>query len=368
MSGITTSVGSIPQYIATATVPALTTIFTPPASFSCDNRYVAADTAGIAWSTYSRDGYSPPVDPIYYSCLPERLRGPHYSPGVCTEGQTVASMTKFEAGSRTMWQAQCCKRYGRESIHFETVLMKNSGLTISIQTIQSSPVPMCVSVILTPLPVRALYTTTYTNGKASSFYEQVINDKSTVSNMTTLTKGTAVADPLYVAWEASDLSLFPVAYATSLAQKIGVKFTPTAMPASGASRSGASSTGIPSGTNTPPDSSQAPEGLSSGAKIGIGVGAGVGAALLIALLAVIFMMRRSRKRSRATAAYPNESTPAMEGHHGGLAKNKWFHRGHPAEEEIELTSGPNELDSFPVQYQSSQPVELEGSQMPRRGY
>jgi hypothetical protein len=370
MSGITTTVGSLPQYIATATVPALTTIFTPPASFSCKNRYVAADAAGIAWSTYSRDGYSPPVDPIYYSCLPERLRGPHYSPGVCTEGQTIASMTKFEAGSRTMWQAQCCKRYDTQTVTpRDSTNKETSGLTLALRTIQSSPVPMCVSVISTPLPVRALYTTTYTNGKASSFYEQVINDKSTVSNITTMAKGTAVADPLYVAWEASDLSLFPVAYATSLAQKIGVKFTPTATPASGASRSGASSTGTPLGTGTPPNSNADSQGLSSGAKIGIGVGAGIGAALLAALLAVLFLMRRSRKRNRASTAYPNESTPAMEGHHGGLTKNKWFHRSQPAEEEIELTrGGPNELDSFPVQYQSSQPVELEGSQMPRRGY
>jgi len=108
MSGITTTVGSLPQYIATATVPALTTIFTPPAS--CSNRWLAAEQTGIAWSTYSRDGYQPPVDPIYYSCLPERLRGPHYSPGVCTDGQTIADITKYEAGTRTMWQAQCCKR------------------------------------------------------------------------------------------------------------------------------------------------------------------------------------------------------------------------------------------------------------------
>jgi hypothetical protein len=230
---------------------------------------------------------------------------------------------------------------------------------------------MCVSVISTPLPVRALYTTTYTNGKASSFYEQVINDKSTVSNMTTMTRGTAIADPLYVAWEASDLSLFPTAYATSLAQKIGVKFTPAATPASGASTRGASQTGsigTPSGTTTPSTTNPDSEGLSSGAKIGIGVGAGIGAILLVALLAVIILMRRSRKRNRATTAYPDESTPAMEGQYGGLAKNKWFRRSQPAEEEIQLTARPNELDSFPVQYQSSHPVELDGSQMPRRGY
>jgi hypothetical protein len=227
---------------------------------------------------------------------------------------------------------------------------------------------MCVSTISTPLAVRALYTTTYTNGKTSSFYEQIINDRSTVSNMTTMTKGTAIADPLYVAWEASDLSLFPVAYATSLAQKIGVKFTPTATPASAASSRVVTQTTGPLQTNTPPTSDADSGGLSSGAKIGIGVGAGVGAALLVALIAMIFVMRRLRKRNLAVAAYPNESTPAMESHQTSLAKNKWYQKRQPHEEEIELKSGPNELDSFPVQHQPEMPVELEGSHIPKRQY
>jgi hypothetical protein len=228
---------------------------------------------------------------------------------------------------------------------------------------------MCVIAISTPLAVHALYTTTYTNGNSASFYEQVINDQSTVSNMTTMTRGTAIADPLYVAWEASDLSLFPVAYATSLAQKIGVKFTPTATPASGASSGGASQTGS-NGSSSPTSTSPASDpdsGLSGGAKIGIGIGAGVGAALLISFIAMFFVTRRMRRRNHAVAAYPNESTPAMDGHGAGLAKNKWYQRT-PQNEEIELNSGPNELDSFPVQYVPGAPVELEGSQIPRGRY
>lgn len=241
----------------------------------------------------------------------------------------------------------------------------SSGLTISIQTIQNSPIPMCISAISTPLPVRALYTTTYTNAVSSSFYEQVINDQSTVSNMTTMTQGTAIADPLYVAWEAKDLSLFPVTYATSLAQKIGVAFTPTATPASGETTLGATQTGSASSasqTNSPPDS-----GLSSGAKIGIGVGAGVGAALLFALIAMFFIIRRLRRRNGAVTSYPDETTPAMDGHDGGVAKTKWYQRSRPTEE-MEMQTGPNELDSIPVNYVSSEPVELEGSQMQRGRY
>ncbi|KAF1917198.1 hypothetical protein BDU57DRAFT_448762 [Ampelomyces quisqualis] len=215
---------------------------------------------------------------------------------------------------------------------------------------------MCVSAISTPLPVRALYTTTYTNGNAASFYEQVINDQSTVSNMTTMTRGTAVADPLYVAWEAKDLSLFPVAYATSLAQNIGVDFTPTATPASGASTGGPSQTGNSNAGNY--------SGLSSGAKIGIGVGVGAGIALLLALVAMGIMLRRSRKRNQAVANYPNESTPAMHDHDMG---GKWGHTGRPGEE-MELNQGPNELDSIPVQYVAGPPVELDGTQVGAKVY
>jgi hypothetical protein len=236
----------------------------------------------------------------------------------------------------------------------------SSGLTISMQTVDKSPIPMCVSAISTPLPVRALYTTTYTNGRVDSFYEQIINDQSTVSNMTTMTQGTAVADPLYVAWEAKDLSLFPVAYATSLAQKIGVDFTPTATPASGATAGGATQTSRPSKDNNSQDS-----GLSSGAKIGIGVGVGVGAALLAALIAMCFIIRRLRKRNQPALSYPDETTPAMDGHGAGLAKNKWYQRSRP-NEEIEMNTGPNELDSMPVNYIPTAPVELEGSHIRER--
>jgi hypothetical protein len=241
-------------------------------------------------------------------------------------------------------------------------LTRNSGLTISIRTIQNSPVPMCVSAISTPLPVRALYTTTYTNGVSSSFYEQVINDQSTVSNITTMTRGTAIADPLYVAWEAKDLSLFPVAYATSLADKIGVDFTPTATLVSGVSTRGPSQTGDSSQTNTPSNS-----GLSSGAKIGIGVSVGVGVALLIALIVFIAVARRLRRRNRAVDAFPNETTPALDGHDGGVVKNKWYQRARP-HEEMEIHAGPNELDSMPVHHVTGEPVELEGSGMPRGRY
>lgn len=224
---------------------------------------------------------------------------------------------------------------------------------------------MCVSSIATPLPVRALVTTTYTNGVSSSFYELVINDKSTVSSISTLSKGTAIADPLYVAWEASDLSLFPVGYATSLAKKIGVSFTPTATPASAASSIGVSQTGTATdssqtGDSTGQDRESGSGGLSSGTKIGIGVGVGVGASLLIALVVMAVMVRRLRRRNRAVVSYPNESTPAMDDHGAAIAKNKWYQRAQPADQ-ANYNNGPNELDSMPMHVISNQPVELDGS-------
>ncbi|KAH7075335.1 hypothetical protein BKA63DRAFT_295531 [Paraphoma chrysanthemicola] len=231
---------------------------------------------------------------------------------------------------------------------------------------------MCVSAIATPLPVRALITTTYTNGASSSYYEDVVNDRSTISNMTTMTRGTAVADPLYVAWEATDLSKFPIAYATSLAQKIGLAFTPTATPSTGVSSRPPSETGPldggPLNDGTKSDSDSQSGGMSSGTKIGIGVGVGVGASLLIALVAMAFIVRRLRRRNQAVTTYPNESTPAMAGEDAGVVKQKWYQRAKPNEEVEMNNGGANELDSFPVHYVPGPPVELDGSQVHGQRY
>jgi hypothetical protein len=243
----------------------------------------------------------------------------------------------------------------------------NSGLTISIQSVQGSAAPMCVSSIATPLPVRAVVTTTYTNGVSSSFYEQVINDKSTISSISTMSKGTAIADPLYVAWESKDLSLFPVGYATSLAKKIGIAFTPAATPASATASRNVSQTDSVTDSSQTSDSTSGStytpdSGLSNSTKIGIGVGVGAGAALLAALIAMAFIIRRLRRRNRAAASYPNESTPAMEDHGAAIAKNKWYHRARPVEQEnSDNGMNMNELDSMPLNVMPGQPVELDGS-------
>jgi hypothetical protein len=247
-------------------------------------------------------------------------------------------------------------------------LIMHSGLTIGVQNIQGSAVPMCVSSIATPLAVRALATTTFTNGASSSFYEQVI-DRSTVSSISTLSSGVALADPLYVAWEESDLSRFPSENAVSLAAKIGVRFTPSPTPsptttrASAASSRGASQTGsaaTQSPTATPNTDSG---GLSSGAKIGIGVGVGLGSAALLALIAMGLVIRRLRRRNREAIAPQLASTPAMESHEADLTTNKWYQRSRP-----DASNDLDELDSFPVQVVPGPPSELEGSLQAIRRY
>lgn len=229
-----------------------------------------------------------------------------------------------------------------------------SGLTISLQTIDSSAVSMCVSSLATPLPVHALLTTTYTNGVQSTYYDYVLNDASTISSMSTMSQGIAVADPLYVAWEASDLSLFPVAYATSLAQKIGVAFTPTATPVSGSTSRDSSQTGSagsPSQSNTSAASISA--GLSSAARIGIGVGVGVGTFLLFALIAMAFVIRRLRRRNLAANTYPIVGSPTV-GSDTGLMKDN-------APGELDSVPNPGELDSAPLHVVPGSPVELDAS-------
>jgi hypothetical protein len=257
-------------------------------------------------------------------------------------------------------------------------------MTIGTKTIQGSAVPMCMSSFTSGLKVHALVTTTI-SGAATTFYDLVL-DKTTVSNISTIAKGTAIADPLYVAWEAKDLSFFPVAYATSLAQKIGVSFTPTATPKSGKTGSMASNTGsarasdaTDSSTSTAAPADSSSSGLSSTAKLGIGLGVGIGALLIAALIGMAFVIRRLRRRNRVVDTPYDEHHPAMAG--PLPEKKKWYHRAPPGGEVGgqgaynpsagyggNANGGPGELDSNPVHYVAGQaPVELEGSRM-NRGY
>jgi hypothetical protein len=100
-------------------VPDLTTVHTPDPS--CIDRWVLrssqtcgddSSTGDVVWSV--NPTRSIVSDPSYTTC---QLYGkPTYSPGICPSGQSIAEVTAFEStvgnGTRTFWQASCCRRLG----------------------------------------------------------------------------------------------------------------------------------------------------------------------------------------------------------------------------------------------------------------
>lgn len=167
---------------------------------------------------------------------------------------------------------------------------------------------------------------------------------STTANYTTLSSVSAVATPLYVAWEASDLSLFPIAYATSLAKSFNIPFTPT--PSPGTPSPGTSST-LPKETGLSSSS-----GLSTGAKAGIGVGAVLGAALVMGIAIVCLYLRR-RKRKNAVAVPDSDLPEATKVNAEGLYDVEQYHSHQRWSElaathqisELNAMKGPEEMDA-----------------------
>jgi hypothetical protein len=144
---------------------------------------------------------------------------------------------------------------------------------------------------------------------------------------TVLSSGKLWAEPVTVYWQAEDLSLFPSAYAASLASAIGISFN---------------------------DGSKAPEpaaaqGLTIGAKVGIAVGAVIFAALLGGFLVLGLLRRRRRQR--------HPEVPELSGQSNGFRKyfgGKW-------RVEADGNSQPVELDSKYVHVIPGPPVELDAS-------
>jgi len=99
-------------------VPDLTTIHTPASS--CVDRWMlrpsqscgdGSSTGETVWSVNPTRAIV--SDASYNGC---QLYGtPTYSPGICPSGQTIAEVTAYESsvpsGTRTFWQASCCRRY-----------------------------------------------------------------------------------------------------------------------------------------------------------------------------------------------------------------------------------------------------------------
>jgi len=163
----------------------------------------------------------------------------------------------------------------------------------------------CESVFSTPLRAFAPLTVSYGDGSTSVVYQEYYGSSqgsglvlASSVNYTTLSTGLAVAAPIYVGWQAKDLPLFPLAYATSLAKQFNIPFTPGPTPGTSSS--------LPKQTNT----SQS-VGLSTGAKAGIGVGAVLGAACVIGVLFLLLCLARRRRRRRITVGTPGNELPEM---------------------------------------------------------
>ncbi|KAF2185534.1 hypothetical protein K469DRAFT_778477 [Zopfia rhizophila CBS 207.26] len=286
--------------LSTINVPPLTTVYTPPAS--CVDRWmlgnghtiteiaitpVTLDDGRITMVVTTLDSTSfaqnftvfstkpstsSPSDPLYTSC--QRYSVASYSPGVCPDGQTIAEVTEYQVQGPTgsvdrFWQASCCRRFDDLFIHrnmsqFNGLTPFESGMTFGSEWPRA-----CLSSFSTPFRAYALLTTIPYSGASSStvVYEYVTStfvggsftngySSSTASNITTVTLGMAVADPVVVAWELQDFSLFPTGYASSLAQKIGVSLESTPTPATTSS--------LPQQTNPPSE----PHNLSTGQKAG----------------------------------------------------------------------------------------------------
>lgn len=150
-----------------------------------------------------------------------------------------------------------------------------------------------------------VFTSTYTvSGTSVSTYSTTswTYDYDATTNATVILSGTKAADAVMVWWQASDLPDFEPAYASALASRLKIDFTPTSTPsivaqtASPASTSSfPSSTGGASLSSGSDAQSQTSNGLSTGAKAGIVVGAVFGAALLATAAFLIFSWSRRRR-------------------------------------------------------------------------
>jgi hypothetical protein len=188
-------------------------------------------------------------------------------------------------------------------------------------------VSYCVSSISTPLQARAMvtqtlteisngkttlhttlvyeYLTVFSTGSTGGYWSSPVS--STVSSMTTVTSALAVADPYVVAWQQKDLSLFPTAYAASLAHNMGVSIA-----SMGDSivyyRSAVASGDWPLETGASPASHE----LSTAAKAGVGVGSAFGGVIIAASIFVLWLKMRRKRAVSERRASTQETTDVHE--------------------------------------------------------
>lgn len=111
--------------------------------------------------------------------------------------------------------------------------LRYSAMTIG--THSHRQLPFCESVISYPLSVRM--SLTYFDEKLSTSITWIARTvvtgggNTTFSNMTIVSTGIALAQPIIIAWNLDDMSVFPSDYAKSLAQRIGISVSTSASPA-----------------------------------------------------------------------------------------------------------------------------------------
>ena len=168
-----------------------------------------------------------------------------------------------------------------------------------------------------------------------------LGDYSTWKNTTVIESGVAIAAPAMVAWQKKDLSLFPPAYASSVATQVGIEFTATPTVSPGQASS------IPPPTSTA--NSTRPHHMSAEAKIRVGVGTALGALACGAMMIIIvWWVRRKRE-------VPHPTEPELQGYSRGLRiflRGKW-------RAEAEGLSQPVETDGRSVKIIPGPPRELE---------
>lgn len=217
----------------------------------------------------------------------------------------------------------------------------------------------CLSTIDTPISVHALLNISYDTSKWTTKYEwntYADGTSTTVSNMTLLKTGLAVADPVEVAWELDDMISFPSSYRTSLANKIGVTLPSSASPA------GTSS--LPSQTGDGASIPSSQHRLNPGSIAGIVVGVLAGTAILIGV--VVGLLWRRRKRVQSPPSGGDDTMPEMEDQDAANSHKRWFLGGRwRSEVEVEPAS-PQELESKTVRVVPGPPVELDSSEVGTR--
>ena len=159
--------------------------------------------------------------------------------------------------------------------------------------------------------------------------------------------GTAIAHPVWLFWQTSDLTNFPVEYASALASVIKVPFGNT--------------TTTPLEDTPPASTAPSPElhnkghRLSPGAIAGIAIG--IGASVIFSVVIILYLWRR--RKQRQPLEHPD--VLEMEGSSRGLKHfmgGKW-------RAETDGTSNPVEAASRSVMIIPGSPVELGSTQRER---